>query len=575
MFCDALRRLVPPAHLARFERDLERFGARCADELAALGRASEANPPSLERIDGWGNRVDRVHTSAAWQALLRAAVDERLIAIGFDRAEHGKYARVYQFAKCFLFGPVCGTADCPLAMTNGAAKLVDELGDNELRQRCFARLTTGGHTSGQWMTERTGGSDVGRTETTAIPLTDGADADGCTHALHGYKFFTSSVTSEMTFALARVRDERGQEVAGSRGLSLFQLEMRRADGSLNNIVVHKLKNKLGTRGLPTAELELKGARARLVGAIGRGVPQIATMVNVTRIHNGCGAASSMRRCMAIVRDYAPRRVAFGQSLADNALHLNTLADMEAHARAALYMLLDCALLLGESEVPDSSESKREAERMLRVATPLLKAFTAKQAMIVASEAVEALGAAGYMEDASGTSQLLRDAQVLPIWEGTTAVQSMDLLRILQHDDQQIAAFMLRAEKRASEQHRAALIGVRVKVEQALQKIAANSVVGRRAAPVTARAIAMAIGAHYAAALCSEAAVTGSEADQHVADRFCSSIMPPFAHTLAWVDARQPPLDVLRRAVFDIDDNGTKRSNAGANHDQSGSLRARL
>ena len=251
----------------------------------------------------------------------------------------------------------------------------------------------------------------------------------------------------MTFALARIADCDGN-VADGAGLALFQLDVRNADRTLNGIVIHKLKRKLGTRGLPTAELELVGARARLVSA--NGVGRISTLFNITRIHNGCGAASAMRRVVAIVRDYTPRRWAFGATLAANALHLRTVATLEAHARAAMLATLDCAQLLGESELGGG-----EAKRVLRVATPVLKLFTAKQAVLVASEGVEALGAHGYMEDAP-VAQALRDAQVLPIWEGTTNVLALDVLRAHARDAGALAAFLARCVALASESAHAAL-----------------------------------------------------------------------------------------------------------------------
>lgn len=99
----------------------------------------------------------------------------------------------------------------------------------------------------------------------------------------------------MTMALARIVDEEGDFVPGSRGLSLFLIPMRRADGSLNSIQIARLKNKLGTRALPTAELSLNGAKAVLVSQPGRGVPTIAQMVNITRIYNSVCAVSAMRK----------------------------------------------------------------------------------------------------------------------------------------------------------------------------------------------------------------------------------------------------------------------------------------
>jgi putative acyl-CoA dehydrogenase len=341
----------------------------------------------------------------------------------------------------------------------------------------------------------------------------------------------------------------------------------------NNIVVHKLKDKLGTKGVPTAELELRGTRARLVGELGRGVPHIATLFNLTRIHNATAACASMRRIIAAARDYAPRRTALGASLADNSLHLQTIAEMEAHCRAALLMLMDSVVLLGETEVPPNGDKARAdaAARTLRIATPLLKLFTAKQAMIVTSEGIESLGAHGYMED-SGIPRLLRDAQVLPIWEGTTNVLALDMLRVMSHDAQAVGDFMARAEKRAAEKSRPALAAARAAIELALGKVAK----GGDKTPAAARAIAMALSAHYCAALTSEAAASSrARTDEYVADRWAHVLLPSFVRDLEWIVERRPSAELLRRVAFDMAEDGANRNNAGQDRDARGSLRPRF
>lgn len=273
------------------------------------------------------------------------------------------------------------------------------------------------------MTERTGGSDVGGTETVAKRNDDGS------YTITGFKYFTSATTSPATFMLARIVDERGAFTAGSRGLSVFLLETHRADGSLNNIIVHKLKNKLGTKAVPTAELELCGAIGYLVGEPGTGVKVISSILNITRIHNAVNSVAAIRRGLAVARDYAGRRKVFGALLATNPLHLQTLADMECEYRGALAMTLDVVLLLGKTECNVASDTEHV---LLRLLTPLLKLYAGKQSIALTSEAIEALGGTGYMED-SDLPRLLRDCQVTSIWEGTTNVLSMDVWRPIQKE----------------------------------------------------------------------------------------------------------------------------------------------
>lgn len=213
----------------------------------------------------------------------------------------------------------------------------------------------------------------------------------------------------MTITLARIEDAEGKTLPGSKGLTCFFLRVKQDDGSLNNIMIHKLKNKLGTKQLPTAELELQGSVAYRLSDPGRGIPLITTLVNITRLYNAVSSAGFMRRIIALMRDYAHRRTVFGKTLADNTMHLETLAEAEIQYRAALSFSFDVAERLGRAEIP--AESSEEDQTMLRLLTPLVKLYTAKQAVALASEGLESFGGQGYIED-SKLPRLLRDAQVL-------------------------------------------------------------------------------------------------------------------------------------------------------------------
>ncbi len=313
-------------------------------------------------------------------------------------------------------------------MTDGAARLIEVMRDDELHAGAYRHLISRDPaqfwTSGQWMTERTGGSDVGRTETIA------RHEAGPWFRLHGTKWFTSATTSQMTMTLARIEDANGKATAGSRGLSLFYLETRRPSGELNHIVIHRLKDKLGTRSLPTAELSLEGTHAKLVGEAGEGVKNITTLVNITRLHNVIGAVSGMRRGLALARDYAQRREAFGKFLINQPLHVETLADLAIEFQAGFQLAFRSLDLLGKEECGAASSDE---SAVLRLLTPLAKLYTARQAVASASEVVEGFGGAGYVEN-TGFPRLLRNAQVLSIWEGTTNVLSLDVLRAIEKSD---------------------------------------------------------------------------------------------------------------------------------------------
>ena len=213
---------------------------------------------------------------------------------------------------------------------------------------------------------------------------------------------------------------------GGKGLALFYVETRDADGLPNGILVNRLKDKLGTRKVPTAELTLEGTPAQLVCGPSDGVKNIAPMLNVTRTWNSVSAIALMRRGLALARDYARRRFAFGAALADKPLHLDTLAGLQAEFEAGFQLTFFVVELLGRCE---AARAGTEQSNLLRILTPVAKLVTGRQSVAVLSEVIEAFGGAGYVED-TGLPLLLRDAQVLPIWEGTTNVLALDTLRAL-------------------------------------------------------------------------------------------------------------------------------------------------
>ena len=414
-----LERRMPEGIRRSIEPGLEALGARAAGEMLALTAAAEAQPPQHVPYDAWGRRVDRIEVSSAWQALHRIAAEEGIVATGYERKQ-GEWSRLHQFVRLHLYTPSSAIYSCPLAMTDGAARVIELFGDDGLKTdvlpHLLGREPAQFWTSGQWMTERTGGSDVSGTSTEARVERDGWH-------LYGSKWFTSATTSEIAVTLAKDPEAGGK-------LSLYLLRLRDADGKLNDIVVHRLKDKLGTWALPTAELTLQGTPAVRVGEPGKGVKQIATVLNITRLYNAVSAVSYMRRGIALAEDYAGKRRAFGKLLKEQPLHRETLAELQAEYMGALHLVLHLGALMGRAELGKASPAEFI---LLRLLTPVAKLYTAKQSIAVASEVLESFGGAGYIED-TGLPRLLRDCQVLSIWEGTTNVLSLDVLRVLESAD---------------------------------------------------------------------------------------------------------------------------------------------
>lgn len=376
-----------------------------------------SNLPKFEAFDAWGKRIDSIETDPSWFFMHLVAAQERLLSIGYSQLP---MRRLYQFTKLYLYAPSSGMYLCPLAMTDGAATLTRSLlqerkGDKGLEE-VFSHLTSSDPqqlwTAGQWMTEKRGGSDVaGGTRTVAQRV------KGDVYKLYGVKWFTSAIQSDVAYTLAKI----------DGAISLFLVKVRKEDRGLNGIQVLRLKDKLGTKQVPTAELLLTGCEARLCSKPGQGIKRITELVNVTRLYNSVSAVSHMRRIIALARDYAHRRQVAGDVvLAEVPLHLRTLGDMELRFRGCLGLLLFVVTLLDKVEEGVATPAERQSLRLL---TPITKLYTAKEALAVVSEGLESFGGLGYMEN-SGLPGLERDVQVLSIWEGTTNVLSLDTLRAL-------------------------------------------------------------------------------------------------------------------------------------------------
>ena len=411
-----LDRVIPADRRAALDADLDALGdyAQLAWERA---RSGTPRTPVLTQWDAWGRRVDRIELTTAWQEGPALTTRHGILAAGHEPHAH---ARLEQFARVYLYHLASEFYTCPLAMTDGAVAALRASANQALIQRALPHFLSRDPAtfwlSGQWMTETAGGSDVGRTGTVARQ-----DAEG-QWRLYGRKWFSSAVVGEAALALAR--PEGSGE--GTAALALFYVETMDGAARKPQLAIDRLKDKLGTRELPTAEIHLDGLPAWPLGELAHGVRQVAPMLNVTRTWNAVCAVASMARALALACDYAARREAFGRALIEQPLHAQTLAAMRAEFEGAFALAFEVVQLLGRVE---QAQAAPHEAALLRLLTPLAKLWTGKLAVALCSEALECFGGGGYIED-TGLPQLLRDAQVYAIWEGTTNVLALDSLRAL-------------------------------------------------------------------------------------------------------------------------------------------------
>ena len=287
------------------------------------------------------------------------------------------------------------------------------------------------------MTEKKGGSDVRQgTETIAEKFENNL------YKLNGLKWFTSSIDADVSFTLAKIKTESNNNL-DKIAPTLFFVKLRKKDGSLNNIKPIRLKDKLGTKQVPTAELILDGTKAEIASPEGKGISLIMNLANITRLHNIIASVSSMRRIIAIVEDYSYKSIAFGKIIRDQPLHLMTFSKLKFLTEGCLILILNLGKLQGIYEFDNSKSNQIE---LLRLLLPLAKLFTAKMSIYVCSEGMECIGGNGYMEN-SLIPNILRDSFVLSIWEGTTNVLSLDFLRVYELNREVINYFFTLVEKR--------------------------------------------------------------------------------------------------------------------------------
>lgn len=405
------------AHLAPH---LDRLGALAGGSLDVLAHEADRNPPVLRHRTRQGDDRQTIEKHPAYREMERlafgefglAALSHRNGVLGWGEAmpPAAKYLLTYLFVQA-EFGLLC-----PVSMTDSLTRTLRKFGSAELVARYLPGLTSqdldGLHQGAMFMTEQAAGSDVGGTLVSAVAAADG------TWRLHGEKWFCSNPDAELAMVLARPEGA----VAGLKGVGLFLLPRVRPDGTANAYRIVRLKEKLGTRSMASGEIRLEGATAWLVGDAGAGFKQMADMVNNSRLSNGVRAAGLMRRAVSEALFVARHREAFGRRLIEMPLMRRQLAKMIVWSEQARSMFLQTAEALRRADAGEAG-----AYALLRVLTPLLKFRACRDARRVTGDAMEVRGGCGYIEE-WGDARLVRDAHLGSIWEGTSNVVAMDVLR---------------------------------------------------------------------------------------------------------------------------------------------------
>ena len=397
------------------------LGAIAGGRLDELARLSDRHPPTLHPRDAFGRDEDWIEFHPAYREMEQIGFGDFGIhcmsrtegVLGWDEKVPAlaKYVFQYLFVQS-EFGLMC-----PISVTDTSAVLIERYGDEEVRNRFLPGMYSQDMStilkSAQFMTEKTGGSDVGQIELTAR-------YEGGQWRLYGDKWFCSCADGDVALLLARPEGA----VEGTAGLGLFALPRRLDDGSRNPYRIVRLKEKLGTRSMASGEIVFEGAVAYPLGEVGSGrnagLKQMLDQVNMSRISHGVRASAMMRRCVNEAMAVARNRLAFGEVILNKPLLRRQLMKLLVPTEQALSMAMFTGLQLERADAGDA-----KAESLLRILTPLLKFRTCRDNIAVATGAMEIRGGNGYIEDWVN-SRLVRDAHLGVLWEGTSNINALDV-----------------------------------------------------------------------------------------------------------------------------------------------------
>ncbi len=430
--------LPDPADRAFAEEHVAAFGKLVGGPVAARAEVTDAHGPVLRRYDRWGAEVNEIEHHPTW---VENKAD--LVRHGFVGLSHhaGRpVPAVVTASLSYLVSQAETAVYCGLGMTGGAVDIVERYGPDSVRDDIVTRLTSldpdTAWEGGMFLTESQGGSDVGANTTRAV-------ADGDEWVLFGDKHFCSNVDADVFIVLAR--PEGAPE--GARGLATFIVPRHQPDGTPNGFTIKRLKPKLGTVGVPTAEVTLDGARAWLAGPggaaaaagsgtpdaarDGRGINRMMEMVNTSRFGVALMGLGIHRRSFLEAAIYAGRRSQWGQRIDRYPLVRETLVDLLVELEAGVAASYECAAAVRTA--PDAEEGRL----LRRILIPLAKMRSTRQALWAASTSLEVFGGNGYMTDWPMARQL-RDAQCHTIWEGTENILCLDVRRAIRGEQAHLA-----------------------------------------------------------------------------------------------------------------------------------------
>ncbi|AEH47622.1 acyl-CoA dehydrogenase family protein [Parageobacillus thermoglucosidasius] len=420
-----LKKYLDKELYAYAEKELEQFYQLCMTDIDRRAvHTDREGQPRLIKYDRFGNEISEVWVNEGYQQTAKQTYETGIVGYVHkpipELGRKGNY--IYSYAQGYLLSQVETGVYCPVTLTMATAYLLEHFADENLKKKYLPHVISTGeielYEGATFLTERQGGSDVGANAVRAVPCGDH-------YKLFGEKYFASNAgRCGVAAVLARID---GSE-PGTKGLSLFLVPWRNEDGTLNSIQIRRLKDKLGVRAVPSAEVVFDGAKAYVIGDPKKGFYYMMEALNLSRVCNAVGSIGIMKRALEEAKQYAANRTAFGHKLTDYPMVRETLADLTARQEVQTSACFEMISVFERvMTAPDEATEEEKAWNRLLIA--LLKMRTAEEAIAFAHEAIEMHGGNGYIEDFV-TPRLLRDAQVLTVWEGTANILGLEVLRLM-------------------------------------------------------------------------------------------------------------------------------------------------
>jgi len=432
----AMRYYLTAEQFAWTEPHLVRLGELMGGPVSERAELTDKNPPRLVKYDRWGHDVSEVMIPESAKATKRDLIERGFSGPAFrDEVEAAGIPQVpLTLASSYLLNQAEIGMSCAMGADAGmVASQVAQFAPRDIRELVLSKMESGewiGQT-GQFFTERTGGSDLGALETTATP-------DGDAWRLNGFKWFASNLDGQAFVVMAKPVGAPDSV----RGVATFLVLRQRRDGTRNGLRIRQLKDKLGTKAVASGEVEFTDAEAFLLSgdphgmeaadggpSDGRSVSRLMAMTNLARLGVAMMGLGCARRALVESLCYAQSRSSWKARLIDHPLMRRKLAEMIVDVEAVQAIIFD-----GYGH--PNQQRQADGQQRLRMAPALIKLKAARLGITMASDAIEVHGGNGYVETWP-VARILRDAQINTLWEGPDNILCLDVRRAIGRENADI------------------------------------------------------------------------------------------------------------------------------------------